>query len=101
MVAGGTEILLELYVQGQSARSRAALGIVRRVCEERLGGDYRLDVVDIQQQPERTREADVVAAPTLIRRYPEPVLRTVGRLSEARVLQGIGLAAATGETEEL
>lgn len=92
--------LLELFVKGQSARSNAALETVRRVCETHLAGQYRLEVIDIQQDPERTRTADVIAAPALIRRRPQPERRTVGRLSEARVLQGLGLAGAARGKEE-
>lgn len=88
------EFVLELFVQGQSVQSNAALELVRSVCEARLAGRYSLEVIDIQQQPERTRDADIVAAPALLRRWPEPMLWTVGRFSEARVLQGLGLADA-------
>ena len=84
-------MLIELFVQGQSARSSAALEVVRRVCEERLRGRYQLDVIDIQQQPDRISDAGIIAAPALVRRRPEPVLRTIGHLTEARVLNGLGL----------
>ncbi len=85
------EIVLELFVQGQSARSGAALELVRRVCETHLKSRYQLEVIDIQQQPERTREASVAAAPALIRRAPEPVLRITGLFTEERILTSLGL----------
>jgi circadian clock protein KaiB len=84
-------IVLELYVQGQSAQSNAALDVVTRLCEAHLPGQYHLEVIDIRQQPERTRTARIAAAPALVRRRPEPVVRWVGRLSEARVRQALGL----------
>ena len=83
---------VELFVQGQSVQSNAALEMVLRVCEARLQGRYRLEVIDVQQQPQRIDHARVLAAPALIRRLPEPVLTTVGNFTEARVLQGLGLA---------
>ena len=85
------EMVLELYVQGQSARSNAALETVRRVCEGELRRPYRLDVIDILQDPGRVAKAGIIATPALVRRQPEPILRTVGRLSEIRVRQGLGI----------
>lgn len=85
------QVVLELFVQGQSPRSTAALQLVRQLCEARLPGAYRLDVIDIYQQPERMREAAVVATPALVRRQPLPETRAVGLLSERRVLNALGL----------
>lgn len=89
----GVHVVLELFVQGQSARSNAAVAVVQGVCEARFPGRYRLDVIDIQQHPERTRRAGIAVAPALVRLAPQPVLRTVGRLTEERVLRGLGLNA--------
>lgn len=94
-------VVLELFVQGQSPQSNAALARVHRVCEAYLRGRYRLDVIDIQQQPERTRRANVLAAPALIRLQPEPVVRLVGRISEERVMQALGLSARADEAEDV
>ncbi len=94
-------VVLELFVQGQSAQSNAALEMVNRICETHLQGRYRLDVIDIQQQPERTREARVLAAPALIRIQPEPVVRLVGHISEMRVMQALGLASRADEVEDV
>ena len=94
-------VFIELFVQGQSAQSNAALEMVSHICEARLQGRYQLEVVDIQQQPEKTRDAGVMVAPVLIRRSPEPVLRTVGSFTEARVLQGLGLTERSVESGDV
>lgn len=91
------EVILELFVQGQSARSNAALEVVRRVCDKELRRPYRLEVIDIHQQPERVLEAGIMATPALVRRQPEPVLTTVGRLNEERVRTGLGLDGGLDE----
>lgn len=85
------EVMLELFVQGQSAQSNAALEVVRRICDQELRCPYRLEVIDIHQQPERVQKAGIMATPALVRRRPEPVLTTVGRLNEERVRTGLGL----------
>lgn len=95
MVNSG-ELVLELFVRGQSARSDAAVELVRHVCETRLQPGYRLEVIDIHQQPERTRDAAIMATPALIRRHPEPVLRLTGCLTEKRILENFGIPADHG-----
>ena len=95
MVNSG-ELVLELFVQGQSARSDAAVALVHRVCETRLPAGCRLEVIDIHQQPERTRAAAIMATPALIRRSPEPVLRLTGRITEERILETLGISSDNG-----
>ncbi|MCW8195570.1 circadian clock protein KaiB [Proteobacteria bacterium 005FR1] len=84
-------MLVELFVQGQSAYSAAALERVRRICETELRRAYRLEVIDVHQNPERATLAGVIATPALVRSSPGPVLRTIGRLSDERVREGLGL----------
>lgn len=84
-MACGDEVVLELFVHGQSAHSTAALGVIQKVCEEYFSAHFKLEVIDIYQQPERTRAARVMVAPTLIRRSPEPTRRVVGSLTEERL----------------
>ena len=84
--------VLRLYVAGTRAASLRAVANIKQICERHMPGRYRLDVVDLYQQPARAREDDVVAAPTLVRTEPGPILRIVGDLSdERRVLAGLGI----------
>lgn len=94
-MADKDKIWVELFIQGQSPNATDAMAMVRRLCQLHFGDGFRLDVVDIFQQPERGREVGLKATPTLIRRHPEPMLRTVGPLTEARVARVLGLRAAT------
>lgn len=45
--------LLRLYVAGATNRSTRAITTVRRLCERYLPGRYRLEVIDVYQQPEQ------------------------------------------------
>lgn len=84
--------VIQLFVTGMSRASTAAIALVKEVCDERLAGSYELEVIDIYQEPARAREAGVVAAPTLVRRWPLPVRRVVGNVSNReRVLQTLDL----------
>lgn len=84
--------VLGLYVTGMTPRAVRAIRNVRAICDEHLKGGYDLEVVDLYQQPALAREAQIIAAPTLIRKLPLPLRRIIGDMSELdRVLVGLGL----------
>lgn len=84
--------VLRLFIAGTTGHSTTAIRNLRLVCEQHLAGRYELEIIDVYEQPERTRDAQVLAVPTLIRELPPPVRRLVGDLSETdRVLVGLGL----------
>ncbi len=83
---------LRLYVAGETPRSVAALANLRRICEERLAGQYSIEVIDLLERPQLARGEQIVAIPTLERRLPEPVRKIIGDLSNTeRVLIGLDL----------
>ncbi len=73
---------LRLYVSGSSPRSTQAVTNVRTICEEYLPGRYNLEVVDLYQQPGLASDAQVLAAPTLVKEQPAPMRRLVGDMSD-------------------
>jgi circadian clock protein KaiB len=83
---------LSLYVTGTTARSAKAVANIRALCEEFLPGKYDLEVIDIYQQPAETINAQIIAAPTLIKKLPKPLKRLIGDLSERdKVIVGLNL----------
>jgi circadian clock protein KaiB len=88
---------LRLYVTGGTLSSLRAIARVREVCEELLPGRYKLQVIDIYQQPALASGDRITVAPTLVRRAPGPLLKLIGDLSNReRILAGLGLRAAAG-----
>jgi circadian clock protein KaiB len=84
--------LLRLYVTGTTGKSMRAIQNVRRICEEHLQGLYDLEVVDIYKNLPLARGDQIIAAPTLIKRLPEPLRRLIGDMSdEQRVLVGLDI----------
>jgi circadian clock protein KaiB len=80
-----------LYVAGGRPRSLAAHGNLKALCEQYFTGRYKITVVDLRKHPERAREANIAALPTLIRKLPEPMKRIIGDLSATReVLVALG-----------
>jgi circadian clock protein KaiB len=84
--------LFRLYVSGTSSRSATAIANVRRICDQYLSGHYELEVIDVYQQPAKTKTAQVIAVPTLIKELPFPPRRFVGDMSNTeRIVVGLNL----------
>jgi circadian clock protein KaiB len=83
--------ILRLYVTGSTGRSLRAVYNLKKICEEHLP-DYDLEVIDIYKDPEAAREAQIVAAPTLVKKLPQPIRRFVGDLSNTqKILVGLDI----------
>jgi circadian clock protein KaiB len=79
-------------VTGSTPRSTKAIQNIRALCEQHLRGRYDLEVIDIYQQPVLARGEQIIAAPTLIKKLPEPLRKVVGDLSDTeKVLMGLDL----------
>ena len=87
---GKTTWDLRLYVAGQSPKSLAAFMNLKKFCETHLPGQYRIEIVDLMEDPERAQNDQIVAIPTLVRKLPEPIRKIIGDLSNTdRVLVGL------------
>ena len=81
---------LRLYVAGQTARSAAALENLKNLCETHLAGRYHIEVVDLLVNPRLAAGDQILAVPTLVRKFPEPIRKIIGDLSNReRVLVGL------------
>ena len=72
---------LNLYIAGQTTKSIAAIANLKRICDRELDGHYKVEVIDLMQHPERARNDQIFAIPTLVRKIPEPMKRIIGDLS--------------------
>ena len=84
--------VLRLYVTGMTPKSTRAIANVQKLCEEHLAGCHELKVIDIYQQPELGKEAQIIASPTLIKKLPLPLRKLIGDMSDTeKFLVGIDL----------
>jgi circadian clock protein KaiB len=84
--------VLRLYVAGTSVRSSAAIRRVMTLCEEHLKDRYELEIIDIYKQPTLAKGEQIIAAPTLIKKLPEPLRRFIGDMADKeRILVGLDL----------
>ena len=83
---------LRLYIAGQTPNSIAAIANLKKICEDKLKGKYRIEVVDLLERPQLAKGDQIVAIPTLVRRLPPPVKKIIGNLSKTEsVIVGLDL----------
>jgi circadian clock protein KaiB len=83
---------LRLYVAGQSQKSLTAFNNLKKICEEHMKGQYRIEVIDLLLHPQLAQGDQILAIPTLVRALPEPLKRIIGDLSNTeRTLVGLDL----------
>lgn len=86
---------LRLYVAGKTAKSVTALANLKKYCEEHLKGRYKIEVIDLLEQPQLAEGDQIFAIPTLVRKVPEPIRKIIGDLSnEEKVLVGLNIRPA-------
>ena len=83
---------LRLYVAGQTSKSLAAFANLKKICEEHVAGKYRIEIIDLLENPTLAKGDQILAIPTLVRNLPEPVRKIIGDLSNTeKVLVGLDL----------
>ncbi|MGB8060833.1 MAG: circadian clock KaiB family protein [Candidatus Sulfotelmatobacter sp.] len=83
---------LRLYIAGQTPNSIAAIANLKTICEDKLRGKYRIEVVDLLEKPQLAKGDQIIAIPTLVRKLPPPVKKIIGNLSKTEsVIVGLDL----------
>src|SRR4051812_34062027 len=83
---------LRLYVAGNTPKSATALSNLKKYCEEHLKDMYKIEVIDLLQQPKLAEGDQIFAVPTLVRKVPVPIRKIIGDLSdEEKVLVGLNI----------
>ena len=81
-----------LYVAGDSTRSQRAIANLQRLGEERLGGAFEVQVVDVQRDPDAAERDGILTTPTLIKISPGAPRRVTGDLTDfEQVLAALSL----------
>ncbi len=81
---------LRLYVAGKTAKSTAALVNLKKLCDTHLAGRYEIEIIDLLVNPQLAAGDQILAVPTLVRKFPVPMRKIIGDLSnQERVLVGL------------
>jgi circadian clock protein KaiB len=90
--ANGEWWSLRLYIAGTTPKSMDALRNLKQICETHLEKKYRVEVIDLLDNPQLAKGDQILAIPTLVRRLPQPLKKIIGDLSNMeRVLIGLDL----------
>jgi circadian clock protein KaiB len=90
-----------VYVTGTSPKSQRAIANLRQACEEHLAGRYQIEIVDVLKNPRRAAADQILAAPTVVRRFPAPIRKLVGDLSDNdRLLIGLELKSSGSQPDD-
>ena len=89
---GSQAFTLNLFITGASPNSARAIANLKAICDEYIKDNYKLEIIDIYQQPSRAEKEQIVALPMLMKCLPLPVKRLFGDMSDtAKVIRGLGL----------
>jgi circadian clock protein KaiB len=83
--AMGAERAFRVFVAGSSWRSQRVVRALHELCAAHEVSRYRVEVVDVLQDPVSAERDGVLALPMVMRVAPEPVARVVGDLSDVRL----------------
>jgi len=84
--------LLKLYITRWATSSHRAVTNLTELIKEHFPLTYRLEIIDISQQPQVVIAENITAVPLLLRETPGPVKRMVGDMSNRlKVMAGLKL----------
>ena len=97
-VAGLTDgVSLRLFIAGMAPRSTRAVADLRNLCNS-FGERCTVEIVDIYENPDLARDAQIVAVPTLVRDRPLPKRKLIGDFADTmKVAQSLGLRSCKDE----
>jgi len=85
------ELVLRLYIVGGAPNSVQAFDNIKVICDEYHRGVYRLEIIDILENPVRAMTDGILVTPTLVKISPAPAAQIIGNLSDRqKVLLALG-----------
>jgi circadian clock protein KaiB len=80
-----------LYTSGRLPNSVQAVANLEAMCLAHFPDHYRIEIVDLLQDPQRGLADGIMVTPTLVKLTPEPKQTIFGNLSDVfQVLRAIG-----------
>ena len=88
---------LRLFVARRGPSTERTVAALEQICQLHLAEHFRIELIDVEAQPEQADEFDIIATPTLVRVSPTPERRVVGDLTRPdEVLLGLELPFKQG-----
>jgi len=85
-------VVMVLYITEHGPNSVLAVANLAAICKEHMQDNFRLEVIDVLEFPERALADGIVVTPSLSKLSPAPMAKIVGNLSNRRdVLRALGI----------
>jgi circadian clock protein KaiB len=83
---------MRLYVVNSAPNSLLAIANLAAICKEFLKDNFRLEIVDVLEQPLRALADGILVTPSLAKLSPSPAANIVGNLSDkSGVMRALGI----------
>lgn len=87
-----TVVVMRLYIANNAPNSVQAVANLAAICKEHLKDDFKLEVIDVIEDPLRALADGILVTPSLAKLSPAPAAKIVGNLSERSVvLRALGI----------
>lgn len=85
-------VMMCLYIADGAPNSMRAITNLEAICKEHLEGNFRLEIVDVLEHPQRALADGILVTPSLTKASPPPAAKIVGNLSDKdSVLRALGI----------
>lgn len=75
-----------LFLAGQTPHGALTLVNLKNFCDVYLPNQYRIEVIDLLQCPERAQEEEIIAIPTIVKLEPAPKRYIIGDFSNHELM---------------
>jgi len=87
-----TIVVMRLYIANNAPNSRRAVANLEAICKEHLKDNFRLEIIDVLETPQRALADGILVTPSLTKVSPSPAAKIVGNLSDrGSVLHALGI----------
>ena len=78
--------VFQLFVSGGNPNNGPAVALLEKICEQHLGGDGDLQVINVNEDPLAAMNENILAIPTLLKKLPLPERRIIGDITHEKIL---------------
>ncbi len=75
-----------LYITGGAKSSSEATADVKKFCEEEIGSNYEIFIIDVLEEHFLAEESKILVTPILIKESPGKTIRVVGNFNNKTML---------------
>lgn len=81
-------IKLRIYITGKDPKTKKDVEHIKHILEERVSGQYSLEVLDVLENSRQALEDNIFVTPTILRSSPLPQKKIIGDIRvTGRMLQ--------------